>query len=181
MPSMRLPPPATRDSDRTGPINKEARQSRLFVAGRTREERDELVRLLARSEGHGRSRNDTDLSHSFLSTKSSDKSRNSSRHARSDEWDDLIEEMPFRTHSTTFHQPRSSFPTTTSSSGAAELAERLQGELERKERFIDRTYPSTQSLADFIAKGSDGILQSALMLFSSRKSSSTTTTSKPEN
>lgn len=166
MPSMRLPPPESHSEDQQMRSKGGRPHSRLLLAGRTRDERDELARLLGGREGG--SRRDTELSFSFLSTRLSDKSRNSSHQTLSTDWDELIEEMHFRADSTTFYQPRSSSAGGVSSSGAMELAAMLQAGLEGKERFIDGTYPSTQSLADFVGKGLDGELEGALMLFSSR-------------
>lgn len=172
MPSMRFAPPSSSSerSSKATPSSSNSRPLKLLIYGKTEVERRRLGRLLGdrRLNMHD---TDTDLSCSFLSNRMSDRSRNSSaghfttdhhgEEYNSSDFDDLIE-LPDRTLSVIFVHPSDDLPT-------QELVDQLLAPLARLDSLLNPSYPSTQRLAGFIAKGSEGLgaIEGCLMLFSS--------------
>lgn len=170
MPSMRFAPPSSsseRSSKATPSNSNSNRPLKLLIYGKTQVERRRLGQLLGDRRSNMQD-TDTDLSCSFLSNQMSDRSRNSSaghfttHHDEfSGDFDDLIE-LPDRTSGVTFMHPSDDLAT-------QELVDQLLAPLARLDSLLNPSYPSTQRLADFIAKGSEGLgaIEGCLMLFSS--------------
>lgn len=171
MPSLHLESSAQRGQPPVHGGHDEGRRVKLLVLGKTPEDRRTLATLLAHDEDLHRATSGasvaaaTDMSFSFLSMRSSE--RSASRGARP-----VAAERPAEFFEPLVHveAPVALWHPTRADTDAAELVAELTRPLERLEAKLARSYPATTGLAHVVEAAGCGDFEACTFLFSSRAS-----------
>ncbi|GAA5884182.1 hypothetical protein JCM16303_005957 [Sporobolomyces ruberrimus] len=154
----------SRGSSERGDENHSGPQVNLLLMGKTTEERRTLAALLANDQDleRQRSTSSVDLSYSFVSSARSQHTRSSSE--ASEDFtgsDSRFVSCGTCGPGTTLFQP------TSDEDGSKGLLAMLRTPLEQLEAKLERTFPSTESLASLVALSGVGPFDACVFLFSS--------------